>query len=1170
METRSDSYVTRRQEICNVACDVVVRGGRGEPTLLPTMIVGGFGEGSVLASLRLALAIAQNGTKEQHTKLASSGILVPISDLLRSALSRGDIYKFSSSLALVRFCGPYVAAGQGGGLEAVRDAIRVGTNVLTLPVNPAATQKQVETQETLKSECISALEALSRNASLWSSISTDALPSVIKYISSSAGTSNSVVMSPKGHATKCAALRAVLQIVQVPSHAISAAEAGIVGPLGNLLSESSDNHEIPLLALEILHVVAANQQARSKADFLKSGVTRSICAAVGKSASYVPKETTDTRADVTFLGLDILHSMLADIEGNEPTEQLLQSPAVAAFLASIVSEPQFILSLCATMLIKTEMRLPCHDPDSSTFANYDIPNLYGPPLFKIDEKCAGFINTHEAAESLLFSLSVYACAFASTKNDSFWSAALLQHLAGSVDHQDALRASAAFVAHFLSLLTKDHKAFIPRNSQRGSDFLTIMRPLVCHRLLEGLIDLMTTMKVETNGSKHDDPYLTSVLVGFNVPHICLSLWKDPALLDVAFDLIKKIVEEDPDEVLHLFVEGKEAIMSLFDLLNLDAEFDASANITEIRKFLASILGRLAESGLLADAVKRYDVRSSAIAALATACLSEDERAPDEDEDMTSNQLSSVLMRCLVELCTVAGDGKSTTNIHLASGEAAAIAINLGKKLCHMVLSRFLERTKLKQYEMDEDENILDAPDVAMLCAIAQYEESLKILRSIGGLHALSLIAAEGEVSALVALKKACSGDADVLLEGDTYLAMMSLVSSSDHDASNRKNSPTWRELESSAFDLLSSLCSGSTKGRNAVAEAVNCGSCVQRAIDILTSLVHRQESSVVASLSTREDSLADNGEEVISGTAINAVSLEENKNEELLLKEGLEQGDVILGAAACSFICSLAAVKAVHTSICCDGEAIGALSCLAMSPSNEMLLVAAVNVIVSLAPHVRNDDVLDAHKVGEILLRVVSSKTKLTRSNEVFHSVVCGISIVFDLLDHERQIKLARTLTAVFMNSVKSCIVVRSSTKDDDGAFAVELSYALSAILLSFRGQAFTNDIFSADIVTAFVHMVQWRYDPKTILNDSDSRTWTASVANCLMLLSSLLWRPDDVLAANKIDLISLSNTTLMLARPGKAPRKAIDVKSALSCAINGTDSASAIAAQRVLCRLFN
>ena len=1124
------------------------------------MVVGGFGEGSVLASLRLALAIAQNGTKEQHTKLASSGILVPISDLLRSALSRGDIYKFSSSLALVRFCGPYVAAGQGGGLEAVRDAIRVATNVLTLPANPAATQKQLETQETLKSECISALEALSRNASLWSSISTDALPSVIRYIYTSASTGNTATINPKGHATKCAALRAVLQIVQVPSHAISAAEAGIVGPLGHLLSESSDHHEISTLALEILHVVAANQQARLKAGFLNSGVIRSICSAVGKSATYLPRETTDARADVTYLGLEILHSVLTDIEGNESTEMLLQSPTVASFFASVVSDSQFILSLCATLLARTEMQLPRHDADNSGNKIYDIPNLYGPPLLKINEKCAGFINTHDAAESLLFSIGVYACAFASSKNDSFWSVALLHHLSGSAE-SDSLRASTAFVAHFLSLLTKDHKAFIPKNPQREGDFLTITRPLVCHRLLESLMDSMKVMKVGTDENNHEDPYLTSVLVGYNVPRICLSLWKDPALLDVAFELIKTIVEQDPDEVLQLFVEGKEAIMSLFDLLNLDSEFDDSANVTEIRKFLASILGRLAESGLLAEAVKRYDVRSSAIAALATACLSEEERSPDDDEDMTSNQLSSVLMRCLVELCTVVGEDKSIKNINLAPAEAAAIALNLGKKLCHMVLSRFLERTKLKQYEMDEDENILDAPDVAMLCAIAQHDESLKILRSIGGLHALSLIAAEGEVSALIALKKACNGDADVLLEGETYLAMMSLISSKDHDVSQNQKSPTWRELESSAFDLLSSLCSGSTKGRNIVAMAPNCDSCVQRAVDIVTSLVVVRQSTLTEPPVASELPNDDDDEQV---------SPEQKVDTETILKEGLEQDDATLGAAACSFLCSLATVKAVHTAICCDEEAVEAFSCLALSPSNEILLLAAVNVIVSLAPYTHDGDALDAKRVGEILLNVLNSKAKQTRSNQVYHFAACGISVVFDLLDDETQSKVARSLTMVFMNSVKSCIVVRSATKDEDGAFAVELSYALSATLLSFRGKPFANDIFSADIITGLVHMVQWRYDPKTILNDPDVRMWTASVANCLLLLSSLVWRPDDVLTANKISLQSLSNTTLMLARPGKAPRKAIDVKSALSCAINGPDSASALAAQRIVCRLFN
>jgi hypothetical protein len=471
--------------------------------------------------------------------------------------------------------------------------------------------------------------------------------------------------------------------------------------------------------------------------------------------------------------------------------------------------------------------------------------------------------------------------------------------------------------------------------------------------------------------------------------------------------------------------------------------------------------------------------------------------------------------------------------------------------------------------MDEDENILDAPDVAMLCAIAQHDESLKILRSIGGLHALSLIAAEGEVSALVALKKACNGDADVLLEGDTYLAMMSLISSKDHDAATKKESPTWRALESSAFDLLSSLCSGSAKGRNVVAMASNCDSCVQRAVDIVTSLVIVREATLTEPPATTEVPIDDGDEQIASDTKI----LEEHtSNSETLLKAELDQDDATLGAAACSFLCSLAAVKAVNTALCCDGEAINAISCLAMSPGSEVLLLAAVNVIVSLAPYVpvHASDALDANKVGEVLVSVLSSKTKLTVSNQVYHSAVCGISVVLDLLDSEAQTKVARSLMSVFMSSVKSCIVVRSVAKDDDGAFAVELSYALSATLLSLRGKDFANDIFTTDIVMALVNMVQWRYDPKTVLDNSDSRKWTASVANCLLLLSSLLWRPDDVLVASKIDLVSLSNTTLMLARPGKAPRKAIDVKSALTCAINGPDSTAAVAAQRILCRLFN
>jgi hypothetical protein len=127
-------------------------------------------------------------------------------------------------------------------------------------------------------------------------------------------------------------------------------------------------------------------------------------------------------------------------------------------------------------------------------------------------------------------------------------------------------------------------------------------------------------------------YMLSLLVHFNVPHLCLSVWKDPALLELSYGLIKTMVEADPDEVLHLFVESKEAIMSVFDLLNIDQSTEALVEVNEIQRFLATTLGKLAHNGMLTDAVKKFDVRSSAIAALATACLSEEEVSSDDEED----------------------------------------------------------------------------------------------------------------------------------------------------------------------------------------------------------------------------------------------------------------------------------------------------------------------------------------------------------------------------------------------------------------------------------------------------------------------------------------------------------------------------------------------------------
>jgi len=1198
---RNDEFVSRRTSICSAACDVVVRVGRSGPPLVPTMLVGGFGEGTLLASLRLSLAIAQNGTKEQHAKLAFSGILVPISDILRSALTAGDLYKFSSALTLVRFCGPHIAAGEGGGIQSVRDAIKVATNVLTLPINPDASIEQIETQEALKSECISAIESLSRNAALWNSISTDALPSLVRYLQS---TSDSVVGgrgSSRHKETQCAVLRAILQIVQVPSHAVSAAEAGLVEPLGKLLKSGKvyrhdNDDEVPMLALEVLHVIAKNPESRRKARFLDIGVVRSICAAIGYAATKTAKQPTDPRADITASGLEIIHFVLIDIESDTDAATVLQSPAAIAFLDAVASEPHFVKAMCSTFLLKSEMKIKRHDTENEwgDGDTYDVPEVYGPPLVLVKDACGSYQDTHHAVAALLMTTAVYACAIDSRKSATFWNTCLLkdaQKANSNVDLLDCLQTSCTFSAIFLASLDEDYKPFVPLNPRQQQDYMTILRPLVRHRLLQALKDSIDEAAPDENESA--DPYILSVLVHFNVPQIGLSLWKDPALLDLAFGLIKKVVEIDPDDILHLFVASKEAILSLFDLLNLDPSNNpGTVDVTEIRKFLAGILGKLAENGLLTRAVEQFDVRSSAIGALAAACLLEEDNPqhPDEEEDMTSNRLSSGLMKCLVQLCAVNDgskkNGDGSKRIILSPVEAGAIAQNLGKKLCHMVLSRFLERAKLQQYEMEEDEEIMDAPDVAMLCAVAQHPNALRTIRSIGGLPALSQIAAEGESSAVFALKKACEDDASLLLEDDTYLCIMALFSEANEDASWRSDLATRRQIEGAAFEMLGRLCSSSQLGRKTIARTEKCNDCATKALEVVSSFIttdetlpqtleddeNSKEKDKNASEENSEDSNIDS--ESLENEAVAPPSYDEVKTPDKVA-ELVNMEDADLGVSCFSFLSAVVPVVSVRKTMLEDENFINASSIIATKCLHGALQFEAVKLLKNLSPYAESDTTLSTDRVGNILHCVLqcdlkSSGSETINANLLHGTAVSGIQIIFDCLQGDTQLEIANTLVKRFTKLVKSYTAARAASGEKDRQNGGELAVNLSLVLLLGRGKDSACEAFTHQLLSSCLHLVQWRYDPKTKMDQlSDKICWDSAVTHCLQILSLTLSSTDRRLADANIDLAALSKTVLMLARPGKAPRKAIDVNSALTRVTETGDAAAKVSAQKIMDRLF-
>jgi len=1178
---RADEFESRRKEVCKVACDVVIRGGRSGPALLPTILVGGFGEGSVNASLRLALAIAQNGSEEQHSKLALSGLLVPVSDLLRVSLARGDLYKFSAALALVRFCGPYVAAGTRGGVQSVRDAIKVATNVLTLPINPDASVEQIETQEALKSECINALESLSKNAALWSAISTDALPSIVAYLHSSCETGISKISSPE---TRSSALRAILQIVQVPSHAVSAAEAGLAEPLGRMLKSNNNlrargqevDENMQALGMEVLHVLVARPESRRHCKLLQGDTLQAICSAIGFSASDQTIQQSDSMGHLVLLGLEILLFTLGDVEasGSGDTATILQSRGAIAFLDAVASEGRFVRSLCATLLEKTGMKIMSHDSTDGDMI--DVPDLYGAPLLLVKEKCAGFESTHDAAAAILFATSVFACAIESRRSDAFWKFAFLQDMHKFKEVSECIRTSSTFSAIYLRLLTEDFVGFVPKSDAGKTDYENLTRPLVRYRLLEAIktsLDELTTESVL--GHSEIDLYMLSLLVNFNVPHLCLSVWKDPALLELSYGLIKAMVEADPDEVLHLFVESKEAIMSLFDLLNIDRSTEALVEVDEIQRFLATTLEQLAQSGMLTDAVEKFDVRSSAIAALATACLSEEEQVTDDEEELTSNKLASGLMQTLVELCAVSNKDEEKKTIELSSGEAEAIAISLGEKICKMVISRFLERAKLQQYEIEEDENIMDAPDVAMLCALAQHDVALQALRSVGGLHAIAMVAGEGEITAVLALQKGCKEDPSLLLEADTYASILSLFSPEKEHLHCRHDESLRCKVETAAFELLSQLCMTSAKGRLAVAGSNDFQNSLDRALEIISKVI--VDDGEVDEENEEESDDESEEKEVEEDDEIE-IAKDDEKPKGTKSSESLSTTveDPILLAASYSFLSAMTPVRTARISLLENGKFIKASSALISNNENSNLQFAALRAISKLAPYAASDGSLSADSVGDLLQSALAAEPKVSESGNfgwnrnLYHvQAVEGALVVFDSLPESKQEIIFKEATKRYTKLLKTHSIARS-TKSSERANGGELAFNLTTLMMLARGKDCVAQCIDSKLVSALVNTVQWRYDPKTSIDEAAITFWDATTTQCLQLLAQILYKEESFLVKAGVKAKSLKSSVFMVARPGKAPRKAIDFPSALKLISQNGEAAAKISSQRILSYLNN
>ena len=391
---------------------------------------------------------------------------------------------------------------------------------------------------------------------------------------------------------------------------------------------------------------------------------------------------------------------------------------------------------------------------------------------------------------------------------------------------------------------------------------------------------------------------------------------------------------------------------------------------------------------------------------------------------------------------------------------------------------------------------------------------------------------------------------------------MTLFSKEDHLASWRSDAPLRRQLESAAFGLLGQLCDASQKGRKAVGAAEACEDCTARAIEVVVSMLSDANSSDNSASPDEENSDSNNEDSTADDEP------EKMIEEKPLVTPGeiVDMDNASLCAAAMSFLSALVPLPNVRKEIVNNNHLIKAASALGICKTHQGLQYDAIKLIKSLAPYATKDYTLNpeliAGVLGDVLKLNIDSKVAAqgaVNTNLLYGAAARGVQIVFNSLPSDMQLDLAKTIAARFSKTVKMATSARG-----DRVHGGQLAFNLVTILLLARGKDATESIFTAQLMTSFVHMVQWRYDPKTKIEGPDASLWKASVTQSLQILSMTLTTTEERLTQLGIKKSDLTGTVLMVARPGKAPRKAIDLPSALSKAAAGEDAACGMAAQAV------
>jgi hypothetical protein len=425
---------------------------------------------------------------------------------------------------------------------------------------------------------------------------------------------------------------------------------------------------------------------------------------------------------------------------------------------------------------------------------------------------------------------------------------------------------------------------------------------------------------------------------------------------------------------------------------------------------------------------------------------------------------------------------------------------------------------------------------------------------------------------------------------------MALFSNEKEHASWRTDPTTRGKLEAAAFELLVQLCVGSVKGQLAVANAHECNACFSRAMEILSGIISvappppsfdfiekemagskdeatqpndTEKADEADEKGSDLDGSRKEGDDTNKNDGSGAVEDHTSETAEVTLSE-IEDTSLVISAY--SFLASIAPVSRVRSELLTNKSFILVTSILVKETKFPELQFEAIKVVSKLAPFASATDVLSSGRICDLLHTALTLEVAIKAGspprfskNTLYINALSGIQFVFDSVPESKQIAVFNDASARYAKLLKNHAIARAVSNENEHFKGGELAYHLTTLMLLGKGKTCLDECFTQQLMTSLVNTIQWRFDPKTFIAESELSFWDASATQCLQILSLMLWRHDESLVKSGIKSNSLKSAVFMVARPGKAPRKSIDFTAALGIIVQHGEPAAKMAAMRII-----